>query len=66
MEITINGEKRNFDSPKTLAELLQLLEFGSQPVVVERNLKIVSPQNMEKVYVSDGDTLEIIRFVSGG
>ncbi len=66
MEVTINGDKRKFASPMTVAELLKALEFDSHPVVVERNLQIVSREDMEKVSVLDGDTIEVIRLVGGG
>ncbi len=66
MEITINGEKRDFASPMSVGELLKALGFDAQSVIVERNLEIVHRNDMTKVSVSDGDTIEIIRVVGGG
>ena len=66
VEITINGEKRDFASPMTVAELVKALGFDAQSVIVERNLEIVHRNDMTKISVSEGDTIEIIRIVGGG
>ena len=66
MIITLNGEKREFDSPITVAELLSLLNLKSQLVLVERNLEIVPRDAMNRMQVVEGDTVEILRLVGGG
>jgi thiamine biosynthesis protein ThiS len=66
MEIRINGEKRNFDVPLTVSGLLDSLGVNPQSVVVERNLKIVARGKMEQEPIEDGDSVEIIKLVSGG
>jgi len=66
MEIRINGEKRNFDVPLTVSGLLDSLGVNPQSVVVERNLKIVARAKMEQEPIEDGDSVEIIKLVSGG
>ena len=67
MEITINGIKRtDFVSPLTVADLLEQLGINPRSVVVERNLEIVARNVINKMFVKDGDRIEIIRFVGGG
>jgi sulfur carrier protein len=66
MEVTINGEKRTFQAPLTITGLLQLLGISPQSVVVERNLTIVSRNEMEEETVQDADSIEIIKLVGGG
>ena len=66
MIITINGEKREFESPVTVTELLNLLNLKSQLVLVERNLEIVPRDAMNRTQVVEGDTVEILRLVGGG
>ncbi len=66
MEISLNGEKRRFEAPLTVAGLLDSLGVNPKSVVVERNLEIVSRSRIEKEPVKEGDTIEIIRLVAGG
>lgn len=66
MEVKINGEMRTFDIPLTVSGLLDSLGINPQSVVVERNLQIVVRSKMDQEPVEDGDTLEIIKLVSGG
>lgn len=66
MEITVNGQKRNYTGPPTVACLLQHLKIEQRSVVVERNFKIIPRAEIEDEPVEEGDTIEIIRFVGGG
>ena len=66
MVITINGKKREFESPMTVSELLTKLNFKSRMVLVERNLEIVPRDAMDTTLVVEGDTLEVLRLVGGG
>ena len=66
MEITVNGEKREYFGPPCVTGLLESLGISPRPVIVERNLRIVPRSELEKEPVLDGDKFEIIRFVGGG
>jgi thiamine biosynthesis protein ThiS len=66
MNITVNGESRNYPTAMTIAALLQSLGVNPQAVVVERNLKIVPRTDIDKEIIEEGDNLEIIRMVGGG
>jgi sulfur carrier protein len=66
MNITVNGESRNYPTAMTIAALLQSLGVNPQAVVVERNLKIVPRTDIDKEVIEEGDSLEIIRMVGGG
>lgn len=66
MEITVNGQKKDYDGPPLVTGLLQSLSINPRVVVVERNLRIVPRLELEKEPVRDGDSIEIIRFVGGG
>jgi sulfur carrier protein len=66
MEITVNGQKREYFGPPWMTSLLESLGISPRPVVVERNLRIVPRNELEKEPLADGDTIEIIRFVGGG
>ena len=66
MEITINGQVREYSGPQTLGELLCSLGINPKAVAVERNLRIIPKGEIETEPVASGDTFEIIRMVGGG
>jgi thiamine biosynthesis protein ThiS len=66
MEITVNGKKREYPGPPRITGLLDFLGIGGRPVVVERNLRIVAPKELEKEPVEEGDAIEIVHLVGGG
>ena len=66
MELTINGATRAFDSPLTLAALIEQLGLKPDRVAVEHNLALVQRPQWESIALADGDRLEIVQFVGGG
>ncbi len=66
MEVTVNGKKKNLEGPVTVYALLAGMDIDPETVVVERNLEIVAKDDLASTGLSDGDSLEIIRFVGGG
>lgn len=67
MNLTINGETSEFDSPRlSVADLLARLELPRVGIAVERNRKIVPRATYDQVELADGDQLEIVTLVGGG
>ncbi len=66
MNVTINGEQRQFDAPLSVAELLGEIGIDSRKVAVERNLEIVPKSQYAEISVIDGDKLEVVHFIGGG
>ena len=66
MKLHINGDERSFDSPLTLAALVEILGMKSDRVAVELNLDIVPRDRWAATPLNDGDRLEIVHFVGGG
>ena len=66
MEIVLNGEQREFQAPLTVLELLKELDIDPDTVVVERNLNILSRNDLDGEPVENGDAIEIIQMVDGG
>jgi len=66
VEISVNGQKRNYPGPLSIAQLLQSLGINPRSVVVERNLTIVARGAIEQELLQEGDVIEIIRLVGGG
>lgn len=62
--ITVNGEKLDFSG--NITELLVVMEYNGKRVAVELNENIVPKAEYDNTMVSDGDKLEIVRFVGGG
>ncbi len=63
--ISLNGEDVIFEKEPTLAELLDRREIPRQFIAIERNGEIYEGDPV-KCQLSDGDKLEIARFVGGG
>ena len=66
MKVVINGEDRSFESPLTLAGLVQTLGMKTDRVAVELNRDIVPRDRWDQTHLADGDRLEIVHFVGGG
>ncbi len=66
MNLTINGEERQYDRSLTIDELLASLELVGGKVAIERNLEIVPKSTYAQTELKDGDKLEIVHFIGGG
>ncbi|MCQ2444425.1 MAG: sulfur carrier protein ThiS [Mailhella sp.] len=66
MNITVNGESRELDSPCTLLEYLQSQGIDPDAVVAELDLVIIPRENFGSVRLVQGVSLEILHFVGGG
>lgn len=66
MTITLNGTKREFPSPLTLAALLEAVGLAGKPVVVEKNQVALLPREITTADVADGDVIEIVQITAGG
>ena len=66
MQITVNGEPKEVQTPLSIADLLRSLGIVPFSVAVERNLAIVPRSGMESETICEGDSIEIIRMVGGG
>lgn len=63
--LRVNGEEREF-AGGTVAALLGELGVDPAAVAVELNGRILPRERFAETGLADGDTLEIVRFVSGG
>ena len=66
MKLHINGEDREFNSPLSLAALLDSLGMKAGRGAVELNRDIIPRDRWLETALSDGDRLEIVHFVGGG
>ncbi|MBC7786940.1 MAG: sulfur carrier protein ThiS [Methylophilaceae bacterium] len=67
MQITINGNSRNFESNEmTIAGLILALELAGKRLAIEHNGEIVPRSQFDAVMLQNGDQLEIVGAVGGG
>lgn len=66
MNLQVNGQDRQFDTPMTVETLLKHLELEGERIAVECNGTILTREDCTTQVLADGDKLEIVRFVGGG
>jgi thiamine biosynthesis protein ThiS len=66
MQITVNGENKEYTTETSLSELLKSFDFDERYVAVELNRKIVPRAQFSEKLLMENDTLEIVTFVGGG
>jgi sulfur carrier protein len=64
--LTINGERRSFEAPLTVADLIDWLQIADKRLALERNGTIVPRGSYLHEHLADGDRLEIVVAVGGG
>jgi thiamine biosynthesis protein ThiS len=66
MQLTINGEARQYDALANLSALIEALGLDPRKVAIERNLEIVPRSTYAATPLADGDRIEIVHFIGGG
>ena len=67
--LNVNGVERRFTPetlPATLSELLDVLDVGAAVAVAEIDGEIVRPEEFAGTKLTDGQRIELVRFVGGG
>ena len=66
LEVTINGDNRQFGRALAVTELLDELALAGKRVAIERNGEIVPRSRYADTRLTNGDHLEIVVAVGGG
>ena len=66
MQVTINGEARQFAHSLTVAELVTQLGVDTRQAAVEINREIVPKSAYGSRAVAERDEIEIVGFIGGG
>ena len=68
IRIRVNGEWQTFERPLSIRELLNTLRIDIPPqgIAVALNADVVPRDRWDTTLVRDGDSVEIVRAVSGG
>jgi thiamine biosynthesis protein ThiS len=64
--LTVNGERRELESPIGLVAFLESLGVDPHYVAVARNGDVVPREEWPKITLQGGDVLEVVRMVGGG
>jgi len=66
MQIIINGTQREVADNLSVSSLLGELRMDMDTTIVELNREVLQKGTHSDVMLSDGDSLELVRFVGGG
>ena len=66
ISVSINGNTHQFDTPISVAALLEQMQLGGKRIALERNGEIVPRGRFTQQMLADGDKLEIVVAVGGG
>ena len=66
MKITCNGETKELTQNTTLVSFIKDMNLNPDTVVAECDGRIIKRDEYDTLILSDGNVLELIRFVGGG
>ena len=66
MKITCNGETKEITPHTTLISFIRDMDLNPDTVVAECDGRIIKRNEYDTLVLSDGNVLELIRFVGGG
>ena len=66
IRINVNGDPREVEPGRTIAQLLADLGLHPRMIVVEHNREILDRSKYDDVEVRAGDVFELVHFVGGG
>ncbi|MDR1244701.1 MAG: sulfur carrier protein ThiS [Endomicrobium sp.] len=64
--IKLNGKDEKVKENFSLLKLLEDKEIVPDTVVVALNMNVVNQTKLDKTFLSNGDSVEVLRFVAGG
>ena len=65
MHIMVNGKKENI-SPHTIGDYILSKGLNPKALVVEYNGQVVAEAQWHRIFLNEGDQLELLSFVGGG
>ncbi len=66
MIVHINGERREFPGPLTVATMLEAMGLGKAACAVEVNKAVVPKRDHPARPLAEGDRIEVVTLVGGG
>ena len=66
MKIILNGKSRKVDSDQKVNDLIGLLKIDSKFIAVAVNGEFISKKDYSKIFLNDGDVVEVVSPHPGG
>lgn len=66
MIITVNGETKEITPNTTLVSFIRDMDLNPDTIVAECDGRIIKRDEYDTLLLSEGNVLELIRFVGGG
>ncbi len=66
LSVRVNGHQHTLEAPVTLAQLIRQLKYDTRTGAVALNRTFVPADTYDRVWVHDGDDVEILSPMSGG
>jgi sulfur carrier protein len=64
--IKLNGKDESIQENFSLIKLLEEKKIIPETVIVALNMNVVNQTDLDKTFLSNGDSVEVLRFVAGG
>ena len=66
IKITVNGKQMTVKLKFSLKNLIDKLKLPVGKVAIELNREIINKKNVNKIYLKNGDKIEVVHFIGGG
>lgn len=66
MKLILNGESREIERARDVAELITVLGLPAPAMLVEHNGLALRREEWTSHFLAEGDRIEIVRIVAGG
>ena len=66
IKIKVNGKYQQFDTNKSLYDLIKKLKISINKIAIEKNKKIVDKKRLKNIILKNNDNIEIVHFIGGG
>tara|TARA_B100001996_G_scaffold346363_1_gene303264 strand:+ start:334 stop:552 length:219 start_codon:yes stop_codon:yes gene_type:complete len=66
IKIVVNGKQMTVNLKYSLKNLIDKLKMPITKIAIELNREIINKKNINKIYLKNGDKVEIVHFIGGG
>ena len=66
IKIVVNGKQMTVNLKYSLKKLIDKLKMPIPKIAIELNREIINKKNINKIYLKNGDKVEIVHFIGGG
>ena len=66
IKIMVNGKQIQVISKFSLKSLITKLKIPLNKIAIELNKKIIDKKRISKIFLQNGDQIEIVHFIGGG